>query len=127
VREFLLTDHGIELIDAYIGSEGVLMGSARSSQLARETAEEVERRLVNEQKQLELRRKQQLYEAQLMTLQGQYESDRDAILRELEHEEERARVTASQRLEIARLRKADSDGAKVEENGVRKARKGTVR
>ena len=47
VREFVLTDHGIELIDAYIGSEGVLMGSARSSQLAREKAAEVERQHAN--------------------------------------------------------------------------------
>jgi circadian clock protein KaiC len=44
VREFMLTNHGLELIDACIGAEGVLMGSARSSQLARETAAEVERR-----------------------------------------------------------------------------------
>src|SRR6185312_2055162 len=38
VREFVLTSQGIELLDAYVGSEGVLMGSARSSQLARERA-----------------------------------------------------------------------------------------
>ncbi|HYV83903.1 MAG TPA: circadian clock protein KaiC, partial [Pyrinomonadaceae bacterium] len=43
VREFLLTRNGIELIDAYIGAEGVLMGSARSSQIAREQAADVER------------------------------------------------------------------------------------
>ncbi len=53
VREFVLTDHGIELIDAYIGSEGVLMGSARSSQMARESAAEVERRLATEQQENE--------------------------------------------------------------------------
>ena len=35
VREFRLTDHGMELIDAYVGSEGVLMGSARAAQTAR--------------------------------------------------------------------------------------------
>lgn len=126
VREFMLTGHGIELIDAYIGTEGVLMGSARSSQLARETASEVERRLATEQKQRELKRKQQLYEAQLIALKTAYETDRDGILRELEQEKERERVTATQRLEIARLRKADNDGARVQENGARKARKGTV-
>ena len=32
VREFLLTDHGIELADVYVGPEGVLTGSARLSQ-----------------------------------------------------------------------------------------------
>ena len=127
VREFVLTEHGIELIDAYIGSEGVLMGSARSSQVARETAAEVERRLATKQKERELRRKQQLYEAQSMALQGQYEAERDVILRELEEAKQREKVIADQRLEIARLRHADSDGRQLEENGARKARKGTVR
>ena len=32
VREFMLTDHGIELADVYVGPEGVLTGSARLSQ-----------------------------------------------------------------------------------------------
>ena len=127
IREFLLTDRGIELIDAYIGTEGVLMGSARSSQLARERAGEVERQLSAEHKQRELRRKQELYEAQLIALKGQYETERDAILRELDEEETRQEIVSEQRLEIARLRKADSDGVQIEENGARKARKGAAR
>ena len=127
VREFLLTDHGVELVDAYVGSEGVLMGTARSSQLARETAAEVERRLATERKERELRRKQELYEAQLLALKGQYEAERDAILRDLDEEQRRLKVVADQRVEIARLRRADKSGVPVDENGARKARKGTVR
>ena len=126
VREFLLTAHGIELIDAYIGPEGVLMGSARSSQVAREKAAAVEREHLTESKQRELQRKQELYEAQLQALKGQYEMERDAILRELDEEQTRRRVAADQRREIARLRRAD-DGMRIEENGARKARKGAAR
>ena len=126
VREFLLTDHGIELIDAYIGSEGVLMGSARSNQVAREKAAEVERGHVSARKQRELRRKQELYEAQLQALKNQYETERDAILVELDEEQKRLKEAADQRLEIARLRKADSRGMKIDENGARKARKGAA-
>ena len=40
VREFLLTDKGVELVDTYIGLDGVLMGTARVSQLAREESAE---------------------------------------------------------------------------------------
>jgi circadian clock protein KaiC len=130
VREFVLTDHGIELLDAYIGSEGVLMGSARSSQLAREKAAEVERQLVTAHKERELRRKQQLYEAQLVALKGQYETERDAILRDLDEEKKRLEVVAAQRREIARLRKVDdgrSNEVRIQENGAKKARKGTAR
>jgi circadian clock protein KaiC len=32
IREFRLTDNGIELLDVYVGQEGVLTGSARLSQ-----------------------------------------------------------------------------------------------
>jgi len=126
VREFLLTDHGIQLIDAYIGAEGVLMGSARSSQLARERAMDVERQQLTVRKQRELRRKQEIYEAQLQALKGQYESERDAIVNELDEEQKRLKVAADQRLEMARLRKADNSGTKIDENGARKARKGAV-
>ena len=128
VREFVLTDHGIELIDAYVGSEGVLMGSARSSQLARETAAEVERQYANERKTRELMRKQELYEAQLMTLKTRYESERDAILRELNEEEQKQEARAIHREEIARLRKANNGGApSQQQDGGKKVRKGTVR
>ena len=127
VREFMLTDHGIELLDAYIGPEGVLMGSARSSQVARETAAEVERRLVTERRERELQRKRDLYEAQLITLKGQYESERDSILRELDEAKQREKVIADQRLEIARLRRADIDGVQPQDNGAKKARKGAIK
>ena len=36
VREFVLTDHGIELVDVYVGPAGVITGSARLSQETRE-------------------------------------------------------------------------------------------
>jgi len=130
VREFVLTDHGIELIDAYIGTEGVLMGTARSTQLAREKAAELDRQLATAHKERELRRRQELYEAQLIALKGQYETEREAILRDLEEEKKKLEIVAAQRREIARLRKADNSGnnqLKIQENGAKKARKGTVR
>jgi len=130
VREFVLTDHGIELIDAYIGSEGVLMGTARSSQLARERAAELDRQVATAHKERELRRRQELYEAQLIALKGQYETERDAILRELDEEKKKLEGIAAQRREIARLRKADSgnNDVKIQENGAKRAaRKGAVR
>ena len=101
------------------------MGTARSSQLAREKAAQLEHEQLTGRKQRELRRKQELYEAQLQALKGQYESERDAILKELDDEQNRRRVAADQRREIARLRRAD-DGMQIDENGARKARKGAA-
>jgi circadian clock protein KaiC len=130
VREFVLTDHGIELIDAYVGSEGVLMGSARAIQLAGEKAAESERQLAMSRKERELLRKQELYEAQLVALRGQYETERDALLRELDGEKKRLEMVAAQRHEMARMRQADnndSDRIQIQENGAKKARKGAAK
>lgn len=126
VREFLLTDHGIDLIDAYIGSDGVLMGSARVAQTSRENAAALEREQLRERKQRELRRKQQLYEAQQVALKTQYESERDALIKELEQDENRENVAATQRIEMARMRHADM-AVELDENGSRKSTKGTAK
>jgi circadian clock protein KaiC len=126
VREFLVTNHGIELIDAYIGSEGVLMGSARAIQSARETTVAQEREQSRRRKQRELQRKQQLFEAQLVALRTQYESERDGLLRELDEEQKRESAVATQRHAMARIRHADIS-LEVEENGSRKSRKGAAR
>ena len=126
VREFLLTDHGVDLIDAYIGSDGVLMGSARVAQTSRESAAALEREQSRERKQRELRRKQQLYEAQLVALKSQFDSERDALLKELEQDENRENAAATQRIEMARMRHADM-AVEVEENGSRKSTKGTAK
>jgi circadian clock protein KaiC len=125
VREFLLTDTGIELIDTYVGSEGVLMGSARAAQSAREVAAIVDRERARQSKQRELQRKQELYEAQMVALRGQFESERDALLWELEEDQKRESTVATQRIEMARLRHADVN-VESQENGARKSRKGTA-
>ena len=42
IREYLLTDHGVEIQDVYLGpSGGLLMGSSRAAQEAKEMAEAV--------------------------------------------------------------------------------------
>jgi circadian clock protein KaiC len=42
-REFVLTDRGVELVDVYVGAEGVLTGSARLAQEAAERDAEAQR------------------------------------------------------------------------------------
>lgn len=126
VREFRLTNHGMEIIDAYVGSEGVLMGSARAAQTAREAALVSERDAARQRLQRELERKQEAYDAQLIALRGQFESERETLLREIEEDQQREGLVATQRVEMARLRHADVP-TPVEENGARKARKGSER
>ena len=55
IREFLLTDHGVELKDVYLGPEGVLTGSMRLAQEAREKSAALSRQQEIERRQRELR------------------------------------------------------------------------
>ena len=125
LREFLMTDKGIELVDAYVGVEGMLMGSARAVQTARENAAMLGRKEARQRKQRELQRKQEWYEAQLVALRSQYETERDLIMRELAEDQRRENIRETQRIELARLRHADVK-VNVDENGSRKSRKGAA-
>src|SRR3990170_5795785 len=68
IREFILTDHGVELREVYIGKRGVLTGSARIAQEAFETAEVLIREKDIERKKREIKRKRKALEAQIAAL-----------------------------------------------------------
>ena len=63
VREFLLTDHGVELRDVYVGPGGMLTGSVRLAQEAQEQAVQTARQRDTERRQPELERKRKTIEA----------------------------------------------------------------
>ena len=109
VREFLLTDHGVELADVYVGPGGVMTGSARVSQQARERSEQLEH-----EEQL-MRRKRELTaqvvqgQAQLAVLQEDLAA-RQAELERIAGRETRLAADAqATRAALAAQRRADPD------------------
>jgi circadian clock protein KaiC len=76
IREFLLTDHGVELRDVYVGPSGVLTGSARLVQEAQEKAVQTLREQEVESRQLELERKRTVLEAQIAALRAEFAQER---------------------------------------------------
>src|SRR4026209_2424984 len=92
IREFILTDHGVELKDVYVGTEGVLTGSARAAQEAREKAAAQLRREAVERKRRDLERKRRALEARILALRAQFENEADKINTELASETTRERV-----------------------------------
>jgi circadian clock protein KaiC len=75
VREFLITSKGIRLIEAYLGAEGVLTGSARRSQEARER---IDRRMAEEElarRRLGLEHRRKALEAQIEALRASFRND----------------------------------------------------
>jgi circadian clock protein KaiC len=110
LREFLLTDHGIELRDVYSGPEGVLTGSSRLAQEAREKAAQIARGEDIEAKRRELERARQASEAGIAAIRMEYQAKEDELRRAIAREEAREQRLVQSQTEMAHLRKADSDG-----------------
>ncbi|HUZ32384.1 MAG TPA: circadian clock protein KaiC [Xanthobacteraceae bacterium] len=71
VREFILSSEGIKLRHAYVGPEGVLTGSARVAQEAKDKAAALFREQAIERGSRELERKRREIAAQIESLQAQ--------------------------------------------------------
>ncbi|MEA2643618.1 MAG: circadian clock protein KaiC, partial [Chloroflexota bacterium] len=109
IREFLLTDQGIELADVYVGPQGVLTGSARQAQEALEASDGTARLEDLEQRRVNLERRRESVEAQTAALWREFEDEADIVSRLLTHGSTGAEDRAGQRLEQGRLRRADAD------------------
>ena len=107
VREFLLTDRGIELADVYVGPQGVLTGSARSAQEAKEHSDAVERQEELQQRRSNLERQRQAVEAQVAVLWREFEDESKAVNRLLSRGATGREEGVEQRLEQGRLRSSD--------------------
>jgi circadian clock protein KaiC len=107
VREFLLTDRGIELADVYVGPQGVLTGSARSAQEAKELSEAMMRQEDLQQRRANLDRERASVEAQVAVLWREFKDESDAVNRLLSRGATGREEGAEQRLEQGRLRSSD--------------------
>jgi hypothetical protein len=106
VREFLLTDHGAELRDVYVGPSGVLLtGSARMALEAQEKDQVLERRQEIEGKNRELDRKRQAMEAQIAVLRAEFEVEQAEAAKTIGQDQTRAGVLAGDRVQMAQVRR----------------------
>jgi circadian clock protein KaiC len=69
IREFVITSSGINLLDVYVGPDGVLTGSLRASQQARERATALAREQEQARRQRELAHRRTLLRAQIVALE----------------------------------------------------------
>jgi circadian clock protein KaiC len=107
IREFLLTNQGIELADVYVGPQGVLTGSARQAQEAMERSDGHARLEDLEQRRLNLQRRREAVAAQTAALWREFEDEADGVERLLSHGSTGTEDRADQRVEQGRMRQAD--------------------
>ncbi len=108
IREFLLTDHGIALEDVYLGPSGVLTGSARAAQEARERMAQAQAADELERKRRKIERERLIAEAQIAALRAGMEADAEEIKKIAQQQKNRDKALAIQREEMAARRRADT-------------------
>jgi circadian clock protein KaiC len=108
VREFLISDRGIDLVDAYIGPSGVLTGASRVAQAAREAAEALAGEQDAARRTRESERRRAELEQQIAALSVEYETEAGDLRRTAEQVSTRRRAKTAARTELARLRQADA-------------------
>jgi circadian clock protein KaiC len=79
VREYRMTEAGIELITAYVGPDGVVTGTARVAQVARDQAAAERRRQSTARRQRELVRRRNAIERQIADLRAAIEAEEEEV------------------------------------------------
>jgi circadian clock protein KaiC len=109
IREFLLTNRGIDLRDVYIGPAGVLTGSARLSQEAEERVQAERRNRELQRKRDILERKRKRLEERMDELRVRYQHEARAVQLAIDEAENAERARGENRRAMATLRWADEE------------------
>jgi circadian clock protein KaiC len=110
VREFVITDKGLDLVDVYLGPEGVLTGSAREAQELSEVTGQVLRTHALGRKDLEINRKRKVLEAKIASLQEEFESVQDELNKSYIEDDLRKEVMEKNRKELVNRRLSKNTG-----------------
>ena len=108
VREFRLTNRGIELIDVYVGQGSVLTGTARVAQEQREQTDADERLQEFQHKKHEQQSKANLIQAQIAALQLELENATADHQRLEAQESQRQQTQLQASNEMGRIRQVDA-------------------
>ncbi|HEY6230266.1 MAG TPA: ATPase domain-containing protein, partial [Pyrinomonadaceae bacterium] len=107
VREFRLTNHGIELTDVYLGTGGLLTGAAREVQEARDRAELLARAEQMEHREREMQRKREAIEGQINELRASLEAEEIELRHLAKQGKAREATLNSDRKMMARIRRSE--------------------
>ena len=107
IREFLLTDQGVELRDVYVGPSGVLTGSARLAQEAEEQASQSSRQQEVERRQIELELMRKTLEVQIAAMRAEFAVQEVGLLKIIGQEQAQEAQLVQERVDMGLSRKAD--------------------
>lgn len=105
VREFVITDKGLDLVEVYLGPQGILTGSAREAQQIHEKTGSALRDNAMGRKDREISRKRSVLESQIASLRTEFESVEEELNRIYQEEELVKQIADRTREEIIQRRK----------------------
>ena len=118
VREFVITDEGLDLVDVYLGPEGVLTGSAREAQQLTEATSVVLKTHALNRKDVEIGRKRKVLEAKIASLQEEFESVQDELNKSYVEEDLKKEIMEKNRNQLIQNRQSKNTGnGKNKKNG----------
>jgi circadian clock protein KaiC len=100
VREFVITDAGIQLLDVVIGPQGIITGAGRLGQRLQEQAALAAQQQELARKDRELERKRRVLEATIANLRTEFESVEEE-LRQVNEEDQARQASLSQARDAA--------------------------
>jgi circadian clock protein KaiC len=112
IREFVLTNDGLRLLDVYLGPEGVLTGSARVTQEGREKAAGTSRQQQLDGRGRELERKREIFEARMTMLRAEFEVEEEVIQQSISESKLLDAELLQDRGQMVRSREADKSAYK---------------
>lgn len=104
VREFVITDHGLELVDVFLGEDGVLIGSAREAQELKDATGRELKTHAGNRRNREIARKKTVLKAKIASLQEEFESAKEELMRTDQEEEIRQEFISKNRKSLAEKR-----------------------
>jgi circadian clock protein KaiC len=112
IREFIITNHGVELRDVYVGASGVLTGSARIAQEAIENAEVLLRKQDIERKKREIERKRRALKSNVLAMHANFEAEESEAIQTIKTEQDMLRRLEQDKVVMAASRRADNENVK---------------
>ena len=123
VREFIINDNGLNLVDVYLGPEGVLTGSAREAEQLKENTGKALHDYALDRKDREILRKRKVLESKISSLQTEFESVEEELNKVYMEEELRRAIIEKTRQDMIKMRReaeTDKENQPVKKPGKKK-------
>ncbi|WP_019947815.1 circadian clock protein KaiC [Hymenobacter aerophilus] len=102
VREFIVTEHGIRLLDVLVGPAGIITGASRLTQHIQEQARALATEQEAERRDRELERKRRVLEATIANLRTEFESVEEELRLVNSEEQQRHESLSDERRQLGR-------------------------